>query len=76
MPVTPNIIHTAKHTVKAQVVTSRTDILFSFDIRAPVFWKGNVNMLQQIARVDPQALSAVGLVLMCAKPTAPTIWTF
>jgi hypothetical protein len=51
MPVTPNIIHTAKHTVKAQVVTSRTDILFIFDIRAPVSSKGNVNMLQHMARV-------------------------
>jgi hypothetical protein len=40
MPVTPNIIHTAKHTVKAQVVTSRTDILFSFDIRASYLGKG------------------------------------
>src|SRR6476646_11381578 len=39
MPVTPNIIHTAKHTVKAQVVTSRTDILFSFDIRASYLGK-------------------------------------
>jgi hypothetical protein len=28
-------------------------------------------MLQQIARVDPQALSALGLVLVRAKPPAP-----
>jgi hypothetical protein len=32
-------------------------------------------MLQQVARVDPQALSAFGLVLVRAKPTTPAIWT-
>jgi hypothetical protein len=35
-----------------------------------------VNMLQQIVRVDPQALSALGLVLVRAKPITPAIWTF
>jgi hypothetical protein len=33
-------------------------------------------MLQQITRVDPQALSSVGLVLVCAKPIALAIWMF
>jgi hypothetical protein len=32
MPVTPNIIHTAKQTMNAQVVTSRTMIARAFDM--------------------------------------------
>jgi hypothetical protein len=33
MPVTPNIIQTAKQTVKAQVLTSRTEVLSDLVIR-------------------------------------------
>jgi hypothetical protein len=33
MPVTPNIIQTAKQTVKAQVLTNRTDVLPDLAIR-------------------------------------------
>jgi hypothetical protein len=33
MPVTPNIIQTAKQTVKAHVLTSRTEVLSSLDIQ-------------------------------------------
>src|SRR5262249_7634856 len=36
MPVTPNIVHTAKQAVKAQVVTNRTVRFPDFGILAPV----------------------------------------
>src|SRR5215475_12868635 len=35
MPVTPNIVHTAKHAVKAQVVTNRTERFPDFGILYP-----------------------------------------
>ncbi len=35
MPVTPNIIQTAKHTVKASVLTSRTVIRLASDMVTP-----------------------------------------
>ena len=35
MPVTPNIIQTAKHTVKASVLTIRTVIRLASDMIAP-----------------------------------------
>jgi hypothetical protein len=35
MPITPNINHTAKHTMKAHVVTARTMRLLDLDILPP-----------------------------------------
>jgi hypothetical protein len=58
MLVSPNIVHTAKHTVNAQVVASRTEIFPGFDILTS----------------DPQAVSHYmdGTPLFGVKQNAPS----
>ena len=54
IPVTPNIIHTAKQIVKAQVVTSRTERFPDFAIRASDAEVGSERIFLTTPRVHVQ----------------------